>query len=184
MSAYPSRTQSNRPRREKIIVGFDPLVVRLDSPPEGLQTQSNFGNGIEYQYFVNEGSGTTYLPAAGRDAIIASGAQAGDEIEICKSQRGRLQTYVCTVLRDSQEPPPPPAPASAPPRPLAVVPPQQGQGKPELRATAISTCLRVAIDDMVEAREYASAKKLELDTPTWEDVRAIAISYFIQRSKA
>src|SRR5947209_7957425 len=95
----PSRSNSNH--REKIIVGFDPIVLKLDSDPEGVQREGKYG--IDYQYICNDNSGIMWLPKDGRDAILATGARRGAEIEICKSQRGRMITYVATLLSDARE---------------------------------------------------------------------------------
>ena len=88
-------------RREVIRPEWDPVIVRLDKGPEGVQREGQYG--VDYQYVVNSDSGIMWLPKSGRDALLACGAQAGDEVEICKSKRGAATVYFAQRVSEPHE---------------------------------------------------------------------------------
>jgi len=95
----------------------EPLVFRLDVEPEdAVEKEGKFG-GLDWQYFVNDGAAIVYLPMDGRNALLKSGARAGDLVSISKSKRGRSTLFSAEVQSDAAEPPPPPPRAAAPPQP-------------------------------------------------------------------
>ncbi len=162
-------------RREVIRPDYDPVIITLDRNPDQC-TQREGQYGVDYQYIVNNDRGIMWAPKALRDALIQSGARAGDSVEICKSQRGRAVSYVATLVSDAREPraaAPPVEPETATPQPVSEVHPI---------TELVTACLRSAIDAMCEARIYADKRELDLDGPSWEDVRAIANTLFINRS--
>jgi hypothetical protein len=174
-------------RREYIRPDFDPIVVTLDKGPEVcIQREGN--KGVDYEYFVNNNSGIMYLPKAGRDALMQTGAQAGDSVEICKARRGNATLYFVHLVKDTHEPAPPPARQLAAvaveeaPKATYAPQPQQVKAVNELSAQ-LAWCMHSAIDAMAAARDYAATRSLTLDTPSWEDIRALAITAYIQRSK-
>lgn len=66
-----------------------PLLVKLDFGPEGIERDGKYGK--QYQYTVNDDAGVMWLDPAARQAILSSGAQAGDEIAITKRAKGAWQ---------------------------------------------------------------------------------------------
>jgi hypothetical protein len=84
-----------------------PLVVLLDKGPEGKETTSQRGD-LQFQYTVNDDSCVMWLPPEARAAIMRSGAQAGDTVQLVKSLRGKNAFWNAQVLPDAAEPPPPP----------------------------------------------------------------------------
>jgi hypothetical protein len=180
-------------KREVIRPDFDPIVITLDKNPDQC-TQREGQYGVDYQYIVNSDSGIMWLPKAGRDALINSGARAGDQVELCKSQRGRVVNYVATLVSDARETRPSVTPSSstafgqrlqetvaAAPAQIPA-PPASSEVFPIKEMWA--ACLRTAIDAMWEAREYAFKREFDLDGPSWEDVRALAITMYINRAGA
>lgn len=182
-----------------------PLVVLLDKGPEGKETRNNNGD-TEYQYTVNDDSGIIWLPPAARTQLIRTGAQAGDEIQIVKSLRGKNAIWNIQVLADSAEPPaqntrmaaPRPAYAAAP-QPARPSQPANGNGhmhasrpaaaapEPAPAAPKIGEVMQRALEISARANwtayQAAKAAGCEIDPPTWEDVRAAGISMFIEHSR-
>jgi hypothetical protein len=181
-------------RREIIRPSYDPIVVTLDKGAHGsIQREGQYG--VDYQYIVNNGSGSMYVPKAGKDAIARTNAAPGEAIEICKSQSRSGTLYVATKVNDAQEPEEPELAEEPPPPqvPQVVTRPVNGHANghavaapapPAPQRGGFARYLCGAIDAMLEARGYAQERGLELDTPSWEDVRAIANTVYIQKCKA
>ncbi len=180
-----------------------PVTVRLDQGPEGQEREGRYG--IDYQYTVNNDRGVMWLPKEARDQLVRCGAQAGDEIQIVKSLRGRIAQWAVQVVPDSNELAPPPrsngyingngngngnghyAGQAQPPRPDRYGPSERpasiGPMGPE--ATNVSPvtqqlagCLRAAVDACFETETYAKTKGMPLEFCS-EDIRAIALSVYI-----
>jgi hypothetical protein len=174
-------------RREYIRPNFDPVIVTLDKGPD-VCTQREGQDGVDYQYFVNSNSCIMYLPKAGRDALVQSGAKAGDSVEICMSKgRAGATVYFAQRVNDSHEPAAPPA------RPLAAVAvteapratyapvPQPQQGGLNATGEQLAYCLKATIDALAIARDYAKTKGIELNFNE-EDCRTLAVTAFISKA--
>ena len=102
--------------REKLTLpDDDALVIKLDFGPEGVEYPSKYGKGTEFMYTVNDDQNIIYLKPEAREAVMNSGAEAGNEIAITKRRVGRNTEYFVEILGDAQEPAPPPARATRPP---------------------------------------------------------------------
>lgn len=185
-----------------------PLTVHLDQGPEGKEKTGQYGT--DYQYTVNQNAGVMWLPAEGRDALIQSGAQAGDDVQIVKSMRGKQVVWSAQVVSDAAEVPaasngvqvsytsgvkfparvyaqPAQAPVAAPR--TAPAPRPAPQPQPETRITPVAmqlaSCFCAAIDACLEAETYAKSKGLAIEFNA-EDLRAVALSVYIgaQRQQA
>jgi len=179
-----------------------PVVVKLDKGPEGQEREGRYG--IDYQYTVNGDRGVMWLPKEARDHLVRCGAQAGDEVQIVKSLRGRIAQWSVQVMPDSNElaPPPPPRRLPAPPPP----PQQNGHangytnghgngsaGHPTPTPVQPSTAQRPAaqwmagalcasIDASIAATNYAKDRGIELKFNE-EDIRSMAATMYINASK-
>lgn len=90
-----------------------PLVLKLDFGPEGSEREGKFGP--QWMYTVNDDQAILFLPVEGRSAILASGAEAGDEIALCKRAKGRWEAQ---RVSDAAEVPEEPKPAAATHKPV------------------------------------------------------------------
>lgn len=175
-----------------------PTVVKLDFGPEGIERTGKMGK--QYQYTLNDDSCVMWVAPAVRDAIMGSGAQAGDSISI---QKYRGQFHVA-VLGDAQEPPQPPrtssedrppyhSPEPGPraverraPRTRAVTAaPKPAEVIAEIRPhllMMVAGSFRMAVDALEDAAQYAKEKGMTLQFNE-EDVRTTANTIFIQVQK-
>lgn len=173
-----------------------PVVIHLDQGPEGKEKQGPFG--IDYQYTVNHNSGVMWLPTEGRNALYACGAQAGDDVQIVKTMKGKQVFFSAHVVSDAAEPvaaPPPPPVARVngrggalpqrayyQPAPQTAAPARQVAPQEETRITPVAAqlagCFCAAIDAALEAETYAKSKGMEIEFNA-EDLRAIALSVYI-----
>jgi hypothetical protein len=189
--------------REKVT--FDPnvpIAVTLEFD-HGKEVPSARG-GSQFQYFLDRDR-IMYVEPEVAERITASGARAGDTLEICKrsrriGQQTRTEWEVVHLL-DSQEPtdyaqaeparhtttqqraatqpPPAPAPRSQPrPAPAAVPAP------PQITTTSVAViaAFKAAIDAAADAEDYARSRgrTLSLDS---DAIRALAITIYIQEAK-
>jgi hypothetical protein len=182
-----------------------PLVVLLDKGPEGKETTSQRGD-LQYQYTVNNDACVMWLPPEARAAILRTGAQAGDQLQIVKSLRGNNAIWSVQVLADSEPPPPPPPTRMVAPRPTyAAAPsqnaaPSQPNGNGHHQAPAPTPLPPLAaephpIEQLMLRCFIAGGRTLwkaylklreegcSYDTPTIEDVRAAGITLYIERTK-
>lgn len=183
-----------------------PMVVLLDKGPEGKETTSQRGD-LQYQYTLNNDACVMWLPPEARSAIMRTGAQAGDEIQIVKSLRGKNAIWNVQVVPDSAPPPPAsrmvaPRPAysngnghSAPqqhwenePQPTTPRPQPAPAQQPATTTTypmeeVMARCLEISARANWRAFQAAKAAGIAIEGPNWEDVRAAAISIFIERSR-
>src|SRR3954454_16994561 len=75
-------------RREVIRFDAEPVKVKLDKVPyAGIECRGQYG--IDWRYSVNDGKGVMYLPAGAREALLQSGAAAGEEVAIRRFGKGR-----------------------------------------------------------------------------------------------
>lgn len=157
-----------------------PIVVKLDSKPEGREKDGKYG--VDYEYFVNDDRGVLYLPRDARDQLVRCGAQPGDDVQIVKSMRGRASVFSVQVLPDAQEPAPPP------PNNVRQLPPARttNNAQPEQHRPAaqwMTGALCAAIDASMAAANYAKGRGMELKFNE-EDIRSMAATMYIQASKA
>lgn len=165
-----------------------PIVVRLDKGPEGLEREGRYG--VDYQYTVNGDRGVMWLPREARDQLVRCGAQAGDDVQIVKSMRGRAAVWSVQVVPDSNDP----APPAANQRTNGYVNGHSngngngsGQAQPAAKpqrpaAQWMVAALCAAIDASLAAAAYAKERGLELNFNE-EDIRSIAATMYIQASK-
>src|SRR5690348_9609441 len=77
-------------RREVIRFEAEPVKVRLDKGPHaGIECRGQYG--IDWRYSVNDGKGVMYLPAEARQALLESGAAAGEEVAIRRFAKTRWE---------------------------------------------------------------------------------------------
>lgn len=178
--------------REIIRFDGEPVLVHLDkSPQAAIQREGQYG--VDWQYIVNHDCGIMWLPEEGRDALLSSGAQAGDEVAIKRSRRGREWVWEIERVSDASEPPPPKSNGQQrtisannghlyPPPPL----PESKYAKPEAPgnpvAKQLASCLCAAIDSVAEAQTYATSKGLHVQFGA-EDIRAIALTVYIGQQR-
>lgn len=183
-----------------------PLVMRLDRGPDGKEVPSLRGDGVQYQYTVNDDSGIIWLPPEARTALIRTGARAGDHVQLVKSLRGRNATWNAEVLPDDdvhqqpsrmvapraayqaprQMPPPPPAvriAAPPPPPPPTPRPAEPAVPAPSRMGEVMQRALEISARANWTAYQAAKAAGVEIEPPRWEDVRAAGISMFIEYHK-
>lgn len=198
--------------RDKIkLIANVPLVLEIEDL--GTEKSSRFHDGVEYCYCCSVAGTPSimYLPVDGHLAIKRSGAVVGDELEICKSMFQGRTTFRVRRFSDAQSAPAAPVPAPqgvrmlAPRQQLAaryevrhsedVQPYSQPAPAPERVASAapvatvhpmeemMTRCLLVGYRVNQNAYLKLRAQGVEIDAPTWEDVRSTGTSFFIQRMK-
>jgi hypothetical protein len=175
------------PSREKVT--FDPNVpvtVTLEFDG-GKQVQGRYGP--QFLYWL-DGQRSMFVDANVHEQIKASGAAAGDTLEITRRKTGRTEEWeVVHIVDEPQATAPPPAtrrqssPAPAAAAAPAPRPAQQPAPAPITRATTdLTAAFCQAIDALTEAREYGRRAGLDLRWDTG-DVRAVAISIYIDKCK-
>ncbi len=77
-------------RREVIRFEAEPVRVKLDKGPHaGIECHGQYG--IDWRYSVNNGKAVMYLPTEGREALLESGAAAGEEVAIRRLGKRRWE---------------------------------------------------------------------------------------------
>jgi hypothetical protein len=190
-------------QRQVIKLEYDvPVLVKLDRGPEGREHTGQYG--INWQYTLNDDAAVMFLPKEGRDAILASGAHAGDTIELLKMQRNKQTLYQAqVVVSDAAEPPEAErAPRLVSSRPNATAhtvrqpaksyvngaAPRQQAAPPQPATDPIEDILTELFvrSGRAQGRAYAqlTAEGVEFEhPPKWADTRAAAISLFIDRTR-
>ena len=167
-----------------------PLVVLLDQGPEGKETRSQRDGALQYQYTVNDDKGVMWLPPEARAAILRTGAQAGDQIEILKSLRGKNAFWNVQVLSDASEPAPTKMVAPRPAyrngngHPAAASQPAAAPATVHPHEELMARCIELGARANLKAHAALKAAGIELDEPTWEDARATGTSFFIEPNKS
>jgi hypothetical protein len=164
-----------------------PIRVRLDVAAEGeYQSRSQWP---DYKYVCNRGQAHLYLVEQGRQALIRSGARAGDDVEILKRMNGQAVSYEIRILTPGvpqavvarvAEPVKPNghAPALATP---AV--PAEADPKTERLELLLEKLLVASARSHCRAYQIAVKQGLQIDAPNWEDARCTATSLFIHLSE-
>jgi hypothetical protein len=176
------------PSREKVT--FDPNVpvtVTLEFDG-GKQVQGRYGP--QFLYWL-DGQRSMFVDANVHEQIRATGAVAGDTLEITRRKKGRADEWEVVHILDepgqaAAPPPPPQTRRPSSPVPAAATAPrptQQPAPAPITRATTdLTAAFCQAIDALTEAREYGRRAGLDLRWDTG-DVRAVAISIYIDKCK-
>jgi hypothetical protein len=155
-----------------------PLRVRLDASAEGLyQAQSQWP---DYKYTVNNGKGNMYLLPQAREALIRSGAQAGDDVEILKRQDGRGSVYEVKILTPKAAVvarPVPARPTNGHPAPPPPVPADE-TGEQRI-GRRVKVCGRIALDAIADWEAYSAKLGVQMQFES-DDVRALAITLLIE----
>src|SRR5690242_21459353 len=77
-------------QREVIRFDAEPVKVKLDKGRYGgIECHGQYG--IDWRYSVNHGRGVMYLPAEGREALLESGAAAGEDVAIRRLGKTRWE---------------------------------------------------------------------------------------------
>src|SRR5690242_5340033 len=77
-------------QREVIRFDAEPVKVKLDKGRYGgIECHGQYG--IDWRYSVNHGRGVIYLPAEGREALLESGAAAGEDVAIRRLGKTRWE---------------------------------------------------------------------------------------------
>ena len=183
-------------RREVIRFDAEPVKVRLDKGPHaGIECHGQYG--IDWRYSVNGGKAVMYLPGEGRDALIKSGAAAGEEVAIRRSGRDRWEveriepdlpfssdapsteeTASSKNMRGAQ---PLPDRLFARPDSQVLSEPTEASALPAAALTAcqhMMSCYCVAVDVAVEVQKYARKKGINIAF-TGSDIRAMGITVYI-----
>ena len=190
-------------QREVIRFDAEPVKVKLDKGRYGgIECHGQYG--IDWRYSVNHGRGVMYLPAEGREALLQSGAAAGEDVAI--RRLGKARWEVERIAPDLPFPsqseagqaeetdqPPPRRSATTPPLPERLIAPPEPQraseapsppepvALPAAAATAsqhMMSCYCVAVDVAVEVQEYARRKGINIAF-TGSDIRAMGITVYI-----
>jgi hypothetical protein len=187
-------------KRKELDFCFDvPLVFRLDGAPGGALTESG-----DFKYTCNNDSCIFWLPAAGRQALLAAGVQAGDTVQIVKSLRGVETVFMAERLAEQaglfavggraaaaasgsagERAAGSASTAAAALLPARVRAPELGGGLGAL-AGGVSLedfaelCLKASARANWQVWSWARNGGMELPTPLWSDVRAYAHTLFIE----
>jgi hypothetical protein len=160
-----------------------PLRVRLDVAAEGeYQSRSQWP---DYKYLCNRGQAHLYLVEQGRQALIRSGARAGDDVEILKRLDGKAVSYEIKILTPGV---PQAVIARTPPAPIktnghAAAPPAAQQiieetGEQRI-GRRVKVCGRIALDAIADWEAYSTKIGVKMQFES-DDVRALAITLLIE----
>jgi hypothetical protein len=189
-------------QREVIRFDAEPVKVKLDKGPHaGVECHGQYG--IDWRYSVNNGKGVMYLPAEGREALLQSGAAAGEDVAIRRLGKGRWEAEriapdlpfpsqpEARQAEETDQPTRPPSATRRLPERLFARPEPQGASEPPsptepvalpaAAATAsrhMMSCYCIAVDVAVEVQEYARRKGINIAF-TGSDIRAMGITVYI-----
>jgi hypothetical protein len=189
-------------RREVIRFEAEPVKVKLDKGPHaGIECRGQYG--IDWRYSVNDGKGVMYLSAEARQALVESGAAAGEEVAIRRLGKGRWEAEriapdlpfpsqpEARQAEETDQPTPPPSAAPRLPERLFARPEPQDASEPPSAPERVAVpagvtvtsqhmmgCYHVAVDVAVEVQEYARRKGINIAF-TGSDIRAMGITVYI-----
>jgi hypothetical protein len=194
-------------RREVIRFEAEPIKVTLDKGPHaGIECRGQYG--IDWRYSVNHGKSVMYLPAEAREALVQSGAAAGEEVAIRRLGKTRWEAeriapdlpfrspLEAQLPEETDQPSQPPSATRRLPERLFATPQPQVASEPPsspepvaVPAAAVTaasqqasqhmmSCYCVAIDVAVEVQEYARRKGINIAF-TGSDIRAMGITVYI-----
>ncbi|HVY94510.1 MAG TPA: hypothetical protein VHA14_17230 [Bryobacteraceae bacterium] len=181
----------------KLFVG-QPEVIAIRSLPGTIKPSSIPGRASDVMFTLVDGR-TVFLPLSVADRIYAAKIQPGQAFEIRKESQ---HDYQLRMIGAANAVSPAPAavaasvntgiptnrngnthtPAAPPPPPPADPDPPVGTSAPSTATRRLMGCFKMAIDSIAEAQDYARRKNVGI-TFTSEDVRAVAISCWIQCEK-
>ncbi len=182
-------------QRQIIKPQFDqPITVKLDFGAEGIQRDGKYGT--EYQYTLNDDSGVMWLPKQGRDALLRTNAQAGDYVRILKTKKSGQNVFDAQVLSDAEEEEPAPVRQvdragnhshHALPKQVQSSKAQPGRASAQpVEVHPIGEMAKRAFELAATVVLHSEAHCKSIGLPVeanFEDVRALAISFMIERSR-
>lgn len=187
-------------QREVIRFDAEPVKVKLDKGPHGgIQCHGQYG--IDWRYSVNHGKGVMYLPAEAREALLQSGAEAGEDVAIRRLGKARWEVERIAPdlpfssepeaqrAEETEQPTQPRSATRALPERLFARPESQSAAEPSSAPVALPaatatasqhmmSCYCVAVDVAVEVQEYARRKGINIAF-TGSDIRAMGITVYI-----
>jgi hypothetical protein len=189
-------------RREVIRFEAEPVKVKLDKGPHaGIECRGQYG--MDWRYSVNDGKGVMYLSAEARQALVESGAAAGEEVAIRRLGKGRWEAEriapdlpfpsqpEARQAEETDQPTQPPSAAARLPERLFARPEPQDASEPPSAPERVAApagvtatsqhmmgCYHVAVDVAVEVQEYARRKGINIAF-TGSDIRAMGITVYI-----
>jgi hypothetical protein len=168
--AYRTSRSSSKAQREVIRPDVDGIKIRLDKNPDQY-TQCERKNGVDYQYICNNNAAIMWIPKSGRDALMQTGARAGDLVEIWQTDEGE---YCASLAQDrprqqqQQQQQPQQVPATVDHRPASKL---------------VNHALRISLEGLAVAKEHAEKLGLDLGEMSWEDARSITNTLLINYAK-
>jgi hypothetical protein len=176
-------------QREKIEFPTNqPVIVKLDFDAEGVLKPGKFGD--QYMYTCDDDARIMFVDPPVREAILRTGAQAGDEIAITRREvrEGNKRAVRWEVAKVEEEPPPPADPPPPPPQPARTAPAAPAPAPQPAAAAApgaaqLADAITAAIDAAVVTERHAAQRGLALRW-TSEDVRAMALSLYIDSRRS
>jgi hypothetical protein len=157
--------------REKITFRQgEPVTVTLEHEPhQAKETPGKWGN--QYRYFLANNH-IAFVDPDLHQALCET-ASAGEPITITKQPGGQWHINTAAIA------PPAPAPTQPLPAPNAGGPPEL-----LLHAGELQAALKLAIDALAVAVDYARLHHLHIEHgPDWGDVRALAATLVINAKK-
>lgn len=160
----------------------------------GAETRGKFGVDYRFDVALDGVDYSLYLPMPALVAVQRAGVQDGDTVEIVKNKReGQQETWSVRRVEWNAQPhgvavmpqPRPALPARQPavqPYPRQSAPPAQ-QPKPLGTEDILTRCITTAIDAAVIGEKHAHAKGMTDLAFTSEDIRAMALSIYINKSR-
>jgi hypothetical protein len=163
-----------------------PVTVKLDRGPEGKLHKTG-----DYLYVVNNDAGIMFLPPAARTQLLRTHAAAGDDVRITNAQD---DSWHVEVLSDAHT-------DYSEPLKKSIHQVQQ-QRQATNGATALASepqPIRSMVDHNLLARYFVLAGRalqvahsqllseklpdVDLNPPTWEDIRTAGTTLFIEHNK-
>lgn len=145
----------------------------------GKQVTSRYNNKVEVMYSLTSGQ-KAYFPLDVAQAIDSLTLAPGQPFTICHLGGGSWDVERAHP-QPPQQPPPPPPPPYYPPAAAAEPPARKMNGAGETASEILLGLYPAAIEVALKAAAMAQAKGLMV-SPTFEDVRTIATTLFINQT--
>ena len=152
---------------ERAIVRLDtdvPVIVHLDQGPEGKETTSPKSGKTQYQYTLNGDACVMWIDPQCRDALIRSGARAGDDVQFVKLGNGKTTSYDVQVVTAGEAAAPAARPAVRQTMPL----PASAYYQPTLAGNGAAPAPAQAIERQARTAQYVTRelKTASVGAPT------------------